>query len=457
MISRRLLLNTVTLGIGAQGLLAQQAPPPTSITPAALSPWVTLSVERNLGLARQRLATQQSASDLDAARGRLLPTVAVESRYSELSGVIDIGDFINPAYATLNQLIGAERFPTDVRATLPFRHQSVVRLTQPLFNPALRAAYRATDALHRAEDATLDGAVRDVAAQVQLAVVGYASAERMIALRESTLPVLDEFLRSSERQLAAGTVTADIVLRARAERAEAEQLRREATRQRDEALRLVNLLLDRALDTPLALDDSLLTLPPLQLSDADLLASAFARRAELARLAQLSRATASQQRAAASSFAPSVALALDYGMQGDQLRIGRDVDFAVASVVLSWNLFNGGQDAARRERARLERDRTALQLRELERVVELEVRRALEALRTAEAAERTAAERLTAARGAFALTARRYDEGLAAPVEYLSARAALTAAELNAVLTHYDHIAQRVELERAAALRPLAR
>jgi outer membrane protein TolC len=454
---RRLLLNAVTFGLAAPGLLAQAPPPTGALTPSALAPYVTESLERNLALARQRLATRQTASDRDAARGRFLPSVGVESRYSELSGVVNIGDFINPAYATLNQLVGSERFPTDINATLPFRHQSFIRLTQPLLNPAVRAGYDVADALHGAQGAALDGAMRDLAAQVQRALLGYASADRVVDLRRSTLPVLDEYLRTSERLVAAGAITADVVLRARAEQAEARQALVDAERERDDARRVVNLLLDRELDAALTLDASVLELPPLGLNDEDLVRSALARRPELAQLAQIARVSSAQARLATSSFTPTVALAVDYGVQGDQLRFRRDEDFVVASVVLSWNLFNGGQDAARRQRAQLEQGRTALQQREAERAVELEVRRALAAVQAAANADRAAADRVDAARSAFALTARRYDEGLAAPLDFLSARAALTAAELNAVLTRTAHVLQRVELERATALRPLPR
>jgi outer membrane protein TolC len=428
---------------------------PLAAQSAVVERYVAEGIARNLSLASQRLATQQTAADRAAARGRYLPTIGVESRYSELSGVVNIGDFINPAYDALNQLIGQPRFPTDINATLPFRHQSTLRLTQPVFNTAVGAGRRIADALHGLQGAALRSAIRTLAADIQRAYYGYASAARVVDIWDATLPVLDENLRVSERLLAAGTVTPDVVLRARAERAEARQSLAEARRDRDAARRVVNLLLDRPVDTAVELTDDDAVLPRRTLDDDALVATALQQRDELAQAVAAERATAAQEELATSAFVPSVAFALDYGMQGDQYRFGADNDYTTASIVLQWNLFNGGQNSAQRQRAHLARDRAALQRRAAERAVELEARSAIDAVRVAEQSLRAADERVAAARSAFALTARRFDEGLAPAIEFLSARSTLTTAELNRVLTHYALATRWVELERAAALRPI--
>ena len=67
---------------------------------------------------------------------------------------MNIGDFINPAYAALNQLTGTNRFPTNVDATLPLKQETKLRTTLPLFNGALFAnldAARAVQGLRGAE------------------------------------------------------------------------------------------------------------------------------------------------------------------------------------------------------------------------------------------------------------------------------------------------------------------
>ncbi len=129
----------------AMPLLAQSRPPapPVPATAAALlDALVTEALTRNLALAQRDVAAQQGAAATRQARGVLLPSLGIDARYSEFSGVVNIGDFINPAYAALNQLLGQDAFPTDVAATLPFRQDTRVKATQLLVSPAAIAQWR---------------------------------------------------------------------------------------------------------------------------------------------------------------------------------------------------------------------------------------------------------------------------------------------------------------------------
>jgi outer membrane protein TolC len=221
------------------------------------------------------------------------------------------------------------------------------------------------------------------------------------------------------------------------------------------AARAFNQILRRPLDQAVeALPDSVLRFE-ITLTESEAIASALARREELAQTtAGIGAAQAGVHRASA-SFLPTVYLALDYGFQGRDLSFNRNNDFAVASVVLSWNLFNGGSDLARRQSAQLEADRLRLRRTELEDLIRLDVRQAYEAAVVAKEAIATADARLAAARRSFELVRRRYEEGLAAQVEYLDARTSFTNADLNRVQTVYRYAVRYVDLERAAALRKI--
>jgi outer membrane protein TolC len=177
-------------------------------------------------------------------------------------------------------------------------------------------------------------------------------------------------------------------------------------------------------------------------------------RAELRALGAAERAATAQKRVAQSAFVPNVAVALDYGIQGNEYRFTTEADFTTISVVASWNVFNGGRDAARAQQAGLEAQRLALQGEDARRGVELQVRLAWQAAEVARAAIATAEDQRVAAARTHELVRRRAEEGLASPLELSQARTALTAAELNAVFTTYDYYLRRVELDRAAALYP---
>jgi outer membrane protein TolC len=153
---------------------------------------------------------------------------------------------------------------------------------------------------------------------------------------------------------------------------------------------------------------------------------------------------------------PSVAVALDYGFQGQGVRFSSSNDFAAASLVLGWSLSLGGSDFARRSGAKADVERLRLRRAELEDLVRLDVRQAYDAAVVARDAIGTAEARLAAARRSFELVRRRYEEGLASQVEFIDARTAYTNADLNREITVYRYAQRYVDLERAAALRDLS-
>ena len=442
-----LLLSPLLL-LGSAPLGAQQAGP--------LDAFVREALEKNAGLRQQRLADQRSEAALREARAHYLPSVSLDARYSRTQGARDLGALINPAHAALNTLMGTDAFPTDVSARLPLAQETKVRLTQPLFQPALRHNVRIHRSLREIQGAGLRGGARQLAADVQGAYLALASAERVVELLRNTLPLLAENVRFNERLVANGRATSEGVYRARAEAAETEQRLAEAVRERDAARRAFNFLLDRPLDAAVeAVPDSHLVLGGAEVSLDEAVRRALAGREELRQAEHAISAAEAQGRVARSAYLPEVSLAVDYGIQGDRYELNGESDFAVASLVMQWSVFNGGQDAARRRMADLDAERARTRRAETERQVEMQVRQAYEAVSVARAAIATADARLAAARRTFELVSRRYEEGMAPHVEYVDARTAFTSAELNRILTRYEHALRWVELERVAALREM--
>jgi outer membrane protein TolC len=429
--------------------------PVAAVSSDPLGRLVEEALRANLGLRQERLTERRAAAEASAARALLFPSVRLDSRHTDLGGLPNLGDLVNPAYAALNQLTGSSRFPTDLDLTTPQRHQTAVRLTQPLFNEQLRANYALARTRRDGQRMQLAGAARRLAADVQTAYLEQASARRVAEIYEGTLSLVQESERVAERLLAAGRVTPEAVTRARAERAEVEQQLAEARERHLAATRALNLILQRPLDQPVeTIPDSLFE-APLAIGADEAVARGLARREEL-RQADAGLHTAdAARRIAGAAYLPSLGLALEYGFQGSRATLDAADDYWIASLALSWNLFDGGGDLARQAAAGHEVERARTLRREIGDRIALETRTAHEAARVAAAAIATADARLEAARRTFTLVRRRYEEGAASPFEMVDARTALTHAELNRVLTAYRYALRRVDLERAAALRDL--
>ena len=420
-----------------------------------LGGYVRQAMDGNLGLRQERLAADRAEAEVREARGLFLPTVTFDSRYSEMRGGMNLGDFINPAYGALNQIIGSDRFPTDVDARLPLAQETRLRIAQPLYQPNVAENHRLRRTLRDLQGHALSAATRQLAADVQTAYLDYARSVRVVELYRSTLPLLDENLRVAERLVARGTATPAAVLRARAERGETQQALAEAEVRSQAALRRFNHLLNRGLDTPVeVLPDSALAFAMTVDEDAAV-RRALAGREELRQADAGIAAAESQARLAGNARLPTVAVAVDYGFQGSDYRLSADEDFAVASLLVQWNAFNGGQTGARRQQARITADQARAGRAQAEQQIELQVRTAYRSAEVARGAIATAEDRLAAARRTWELVQRRYQEGIAPQIELIDARTAYTSAGLNLILTRYDYSARWVQVERAAALREL--
>jgi len=453
---------TILLGGPARAQIATVTTVTSSTVTRQSNPldgYIRDAIRANLSLAQDQLDEDRTIAAAREARALRLPAVSFSSRKTEVNGGLDLGDLVNPAYRALNQLTGTTAFPTNVGLTLPFAQETRVRLAQPIYQPAIGAGIRAASAAHDAQSAATRAAARRLAADVQRSYWGVASAERVAELYRSTLPLVDENVRVNERLLANGTVTPEAVLRARAERSEVVQQLADADQQHSAALRAFNMLLDRPFDAAVELlpDSALDALGDVTqgLTVDALVQHAIAARDELRQADFAITAAAAQQKAATAGFLPTVAVALDYGVQGNDYRFDRDHDALAATVVVEWNMFNGGRDDARRQQAAISASRARVARHELERRVELDVRQAYDALQVSRAAIATARDRVAAARRSFELVTRRHGEGMASQIEFIDARTAYTRAELNLILTRQSQAVRAAELERAAALRTI--
>jgi outer membrane protein TolC len=439
-----------------------QAAPANIARPGATNPvdgYIREALRANLALAQDQLDEDRADVAVREARALRLPSVSFSSRRTQVDGGLDLGDLINPAYRTLNQLTGSNAFPTNFGLTLPFAQETRVRIAQPVYQPAIGAGVRAASAAREARSASVRAAERRLAAEVQTSYWGVASTMHVAELYRATLPLVEENVRVNERLLANGTVTPEAVLRARAERSEVVQQLADAENQHASAIRAFNLLLDRPFDTPVELpaDSTLESIARVteSLTLDELIRHALGARDELRQADFAIAAATFQEKVATAAFLPTIAVALDYGVQGNSYQFDRDHDALAASVVVEWNLFSGGRDEARRQQASISANHARVARREAERRIELDVRQAYDALQVARSAIGTAQDRVAAARRSFELVTRRHAEGMASQIEFIDARTAYTRAALNLILTRQSYAVRAAELERAAALRTL--
>ena len=467
------------------------------------------ALERNLGLTRERLSLRQSESALSETQGQYLPRLDLAARYSRSEGgrTIDIpvGDLLNPVYQVLNETSPDSPFPTIANQEIRFfrerEQETVLKLRQPVFAPAIVYGSRARRHQRRAQAAAVDAARNELVRDVRIAYYQYRKAQTRVEVLKAARELAQESRRTNARLVEAAKVTRDALYRAEVDVLQVEQQLDDATAQVNRARRYLNVLRNRPAEAPIPAPrrpvTALIDATTVDLRDRiGLFAPTLARgtsflvgpqehgrspsrsmtttgahalpqpsslraagidgwerdRPELTRLTAAAEAADARVRQAQSAYVPTVGIGLDAGIQGRTYGFDGEKPFVMGSVTLSWNLFNGFQDHRRIQQAELEAEKIRTQRADTAQRIRLEIQSAADAVSVAERSIETASARVRAATENYRLTARRHEAGRANQVEFIDARTTLTDAELNLNRTRYDLLIRLAELAYAAGL-----
>jgi outer membrane protein TolC len=433
-----------------------------------LDQYIRQGLENNLALQQKEFSLEKSMLALREAKGMFLPSLGIEARYSAAGGgrTIDfpLGDLMNPIHQTLNQLLQLNGMPSTFPGNLenirfpfyrPKEQDTRLRLIQPLFQPGLFFNRRIKSELSKLEDARQRAFARQLVADIKTAYFSHLKAVKVKEVLDETRALLAENVRVSRALFDNHTVTEEVVFRSQAELSRLEQQRLEAEKNIILSRSYFNFLLNRPLDEAVARQDEFPTQFPADLDLAALESRSLSRREELEQLRHAIAAAASHVKLNQSALLPGITAVVDYGFQGETYRFTNKDDYWMASVVLSWNLFNGFQDDARKKQALLEKKILEKQSQEAEIQVRLQLQDALRSLQVARQVLAAADETRRSAEASFHIIAKKYEQQMVPQIEYIQASNDLTAARTAHLIAGFDLHIKEAQLESASALYPL--
>ena len=433
---RSILLALVAVLAVTPAIRADETPEVRRITDAL----VAEALESNLGLDQAEANVEERLAILDQARAEYLPQIDLQLRYSEANGGREIEV---PA-------LGLEfQFLRD-------REQdSFVRLSQPIYDARIAAQRRGASHVYDASRFGLEAFRLRLARDVRQAYYRWLATRESVGVLEVTEHLAEENERVNGSLYRNGKVTRDLLLRAEAERLEISQQLLRAGAAEDLARRYLNLLcnapLDREPEVASVTDTDLPRLAariPATRGIA-LEESAVGKRAELRELDAGLAAAGESESAARAAFKPQLALAVDAGTQGRQWDYSDQDSYVLASVILRFNLFNGGGDRAAIRAARAQTAEIAAGRALAEQQIRIEVQEAITDLEVAEASLATASRRVEAAEAAYTIVAKKRDLGQVSPADYLDSQRALTQARLNGNVTRFQALGALAQVEYA--------
>ncbi len=420
-----------------------------------LQDYITLGLESNLALKQKESGYKVSLEALKEARGMFYPSVTLNARYTVSEGgraiYFPVGDLMNPVYETLNQLTGSTMFPPvenqQILFLRPTEHETKVRMVQPVLNTDVYYNAKIRKELVVTEGTGIDQYKRELIYEIKKAYYNVGMTVSLVEMLKETRLLLLENIRVNTRLYENSKVTKDYLLRSQTELSKLDQQMQLALKNKQVAGAYFNFLLNRSLSDSIIVEAPVVSEMPEQSQDY-FTRQAIETREEIRNLENYSDISDLNTKMYRSSGLPSVFLLADYGYQGENYEFNKDQDYMQASLVMTWDLFNGLQNRSKIRQSLAQKEIIEHKLDEVRSQVELQVITVMSELRATEAAIRAAEDQAKSAREGFRLVNRKYGEGQASLVEFLDARSAMTQADASLIVLRYTHLSNLAEFEK---------
>jgi outer membrane protein TolC len=430
------LLMLATVFSTAQNLSVTQQALPLSMKRAVQ---IALAPDGSTRVALAQESIDQAAQRVTEAKSAFLPNVdasitdrrqTTDLQAYGFSFQIPVPGFSLPA------IVG----PFNVLDTRATAQQSVVNFSDIRKFQAAKATLAATKL---DTDATRNS-VSDEVARDYLACLR-ADADRDTA--QANVELSNTLLQLAQRQKTAGTGTGIDVTRAEVQLANDRQRLIRARNDRTRTILQLLKAMGISLNSPVEFTDKLAYKPADTASAESLLDQARKTRPELKTQQQREEAARLTYGAVKAERLPTLGASADYGA------IGSDITGARGTYTLSASLkvpvFDGFRRGARREESLSQFRQEQIRTRDVSQQIELQVRVALESLRSAAAEVDAARDGLALADSELAQARRRFEAGVATSEEVIDAQTRLQRARDNQVIALYDYNAARLDLATA--------
>jgi outer membrane protein TolC len=410
--------------------------------PLSLADALNLALHRSPDILRAQRDLQSAQGLAVETRAIVLPTVGISGSY-------------NPVQRSDVDVIEAPGVGFSLGT--PQNWSSQVKLVQSLYEGGrMLSSVRIARLLQQQSWLNYQTTLADTVLALQLAYNDVLLAEQQITVQEASVELLANELKDNQRRYEAGTVPRFNVLRAEVELANAKprliSARNNYRIAKNNLANLMGLNLPHGTveDIPMKLSGKL-EAEPYELALQNGLSEALERRTELGSLTKAEALRKEDLVSARSGYKPKLQGYVGYDVHNSILSqdLNADLHGWIGGVQMTWNIFDGLRTQGRVQQAAAQYERAEVDVDDMTRRIELEVRtaysnfiQAREVLESQKKVQEQAEESLRLARA-------RSEAGTGTQLDVLGAQTALTEARTTQIQALHDYAAARARLQRA--------
>ena len=383
---------------------------------------------------------RQSHARSAEARSALLPNLDGQFAYQSQTRNLEAFGF----HITLPPALGI-LIPTFVG---PFTTiDARLSATQTVFDFSSIRRYQASRVGIRAAEADSASARDQISAQVATLYMAALAAQAHVDAAQADVDLSQALARLADNRKSAGTGTGIEVTRALVQLANDRQRLLVAQNERRQAQLQLLRAMGVNLDTDFELTGQLQYTPSEALTAKQATDQALAARADWK--AQQTREQSLRLSYSATKFErlPSLASFADYGSSG--LGFNNSVPTRTYGIALRVPIFDGGRRDAERSDSASQLRQESIRTADLRAQIELEIRLALDSLKSSEDQVQVAREGLEQAERETAQAQRRYEAGVASSIEPTDAQTRLARARDNRIAALFGYNVARINLAQA--------
>ena len=425
----------------------------------ALNKYVEEGLKNNLSLRAADIDVSIQSSAIDQAKKLWAPKVDFNGSYLLATGgrtiVFPIGDLFNPTYATLNQLTGSQQFSTDlenVNTQLTPNNFLDLQLnaSKPLINSAIKYNQKIQDELLIIQEMKKDLTHQDIVFQIKSAYFNYLKSFKGIATIEEGEKTLSEVLRLNQVLVKYDKATDDAISDVEYRIADLQSQKVGVEEQQILAKSLLNLLINRPLESEIEIDNEALnSFSPLSLDLTDLKQKAILNRTELKQL-QLSEGinTLNQERIKKDGN-PQLNVFAGIGLQTEEFDLDSGGPLYTTGLSMKMNITDGGLRKKQLEQLQFEKEKIENNRLQLNQKIEIEITQVYYQIKTIESQIKSAEISVESAQKSYDILLSKYENNKVLLIELLQAQNRLTTSQLNLDILRYDHLIKLAELDKA--------